>query len=209
MENIIIDLRNNYGGSPEYASKYLFPYLYSDNYMHTLNWNVPISENNKAVNNLFLNNLKLKKDSDNDNFYYEKNIQYAGNADKNKKDIYYLIGSNTASAADGYISFIKDNDLGTIIGTNTSGEGLGGSFCSYSLPNSNLVFIYMPCNSLNKDGSNNSIYGTSPDIYIKQSESSFSLQRQMQNENIDTSLYSEKTKYDNVLNSTIEIINKK
>ena len=35
------------------------------------------------------------------------------------------------------------------------------------MPNSKLVYIYMPSTANNSDGTSNIIYGTAPDIYIK------------------------------------------
>ena len=100
---------------------------------------------------------------------------------------------------------IKEKKLGTIIGTNTYGEGLADSFKCSSLKNSGLVYIYFPSLSYNEDGTNNSLYGTSPDVYIEQSKDSFYSQRALQANQVDI-FYIEKEKYDTVLIKTIEMI---
>lgn len=56
-----------------------------------------------------------------------------------------------------------------MIGTNTWGEGTSGSYAAIPLPNSGLVFTFMPGLSFNDDGSCNSCVGTYPDIWSEQS----------------------------------------
>ena len=208
FDNIIIDLRDNYGGYREYTMNYLYPAIYSDDITTKLNWAVPISDSNKVINNNLQNRLfyKIGKSKDNNIMYYTREYTYKGQSSNTKKNIYYLINQNTASASDGYISIIKENKLGTIIGSNTYGEGTADSFVCNSLKNSGLVYIYFPGISYNKDGTNNSLYGTSPDIYIEQTKDSFYKERSLKANHVDINLYTEKVKYDSVLIKTIEMI---
>lgn len=101
---------------------------------------------------------------------------------------------------------VKKNKLGTIIGTNTRGEGVSDSFICNALKNSGLVYIYFPSLSYNQDGTNNSLYGTSPDVYIEQTKESFYQERNLKEKQIDINSYTEKIKYDNILIKTIEMI---
>lgn len=208
FDSIIIDLRDNYGGYTEYTMNYLYPAIYSDDITTKLNWTVPISNSNKVVNNNLQNRLFYKTDKSKDNniIHYAREYTYKGQASSTRKNIYYLINQNTASAADGYISIIKENKLGTIIGTNTYGEGTADSFVCNSLKNSGFVYIYFPSTSYNKDKTNNSLYGTSPDIYIEQTKDSFYQERSLRANQVDINLYTEKVKYDPVLIKTIEMI---
>lgn len=89
---------------------------------------------------------------------------------------------------------VKENQLDTIIGLNTLGEGLADSFYYGSLKNSRLVYIYSPSLSYNEDGTNNSLYGTSPDIYIEQAKDSFYQERNLEANQIDISLYNKNIK---------------
>lgn len=206
FDNIIIDLRDNYGGYREYTMNYLYPAIYSEDRTTKLNWSVPISGSNKIINNDLSNRLFYQIGKDNNSMYYTREYEYKGKSSKSKQNIYYLINADTGSAADGYISIVKENQLGTIIGTNTYGEGIADSFVCSSLKNSGLVYIYFPSTSYNKDGTNNSLYGTSPDIYIEQTKDSFYTERSLKANHVNISLYTEKMKYDPVLIKTIEMI---
>ena len=73
--------------------------------------------------------------------------------------------SGTGSAADRFASDMKNAKLAVLIGNNTGGEGLMASYKASYLPNSGLVYIYMPGAAKNPDGSDNSAIGTSPNIY--------------------------------------------
>ncbi|MGH4119268.1 S41 family peptidase [Clostridium sp.] len=157
FDNIIIDLRDNYGGSRSYSMNYLYSSLYSDNITTKLNWFVPISNSNKIINNKLLNRLFYQSSKDDKGFYYTREYNYRGKSSERKQNIYYLINSRTGSAADGSVAIIKENKLGTIIGTNTNGEGIANSFYSSSLKNSGLVYIYFPSLSYNKNATNNSL----------------------------------------------------
>ena len=157
--------------------------------------------------------LKFKKTentthlfNDKKNYLFATTTQnYKGNAKSNKKVI-LLVSHNTGSAADKFTSVIKDNKLGLIIGNNTGGEGLMGSFIANSLPNSKLVFIYMPGKALTADGTDNSSYGTSPDIYISQSYESFYKLQQLQKNNKNPYIFENQLLWDEVLIKAIDII---
>lgn len=209
FDNIVIDLRGNYGGYRKYAQRYLYQAIYSDDVETTLNWFIPSSDLNKIINNNLKNKLFYQSSSDKDGCNYSRKYIYRGKAADNKQSVYYLIDRGTASAADGYVAMIKENKLGTLIGSNTSGEGIADSYCCDSLKNSGLVYIYSPSLSYNQNGTNNSIYGTSPDIYTEQTKDSFYLQREMQAARKDINLYTEMLKYDTALIKTIEIIQQK
>lgn len=206
FDSIIIDLRDNYGGYREYTMNYLYPAIYSENITTKLNWAVKISDSNKIINNNLSNILSYQIGKDDNSMYYTREYTYKGQSSGAKQNVYYLINANTASATDGYVSIVKEKQLGTIIGSNTYGEGTADSFVCSSLKNSGLVYIYFPSISYNKDTTNNSLYGTSPDIYIEQTKDSFYQERSLKANHVDINLYTEKVKYDPVLIKTIEII---
>lgn len=206
FDSIIIDLRNNSGGYRQYAVDYLYPAIYGEDITTKLNWAVPISDSNKAINNKLVNRFYFRSGKNDNMIYYTYEYTYKGQSSGTKQNIYYLINEDTGSATDSYISMIKENQLGTIIGTNTYGEGTADSFVCSPLKNSGLIYNYFPGISYNKDGKNNSLYGTSPDIYIEQTKDSFYKKRSLQANDLDIKLYTEKMKYDSVLIKTIEMI---
>ncbi len=223
-EKVIVDLRNNSGGLRKVISEYLHNKLFADDIVQSLEWYVPKSEANQyviqgnfttvsIVNQLFHQAIsysptKFRTDSISEFLHGHSEITYKGNGNSNKT-VYFLIGSNTGSAADGYVSVVKEKGFGKLIGMNTAGEGLGASFCVDSLPNSGLVFIYMPCLAFNPDGTDNSVMGTSPDIYIEQTAGSFYKQRELQIQGEDIFTYQNRMIWDNVFLDTIEMIKNK
>ena len=149
--------------------------------------------------------LDFKKSSNGAENYLicEDIITLKGNAETKSRNVYVLISGKTASAADGFVAALKNNNAAVIIGTNTAGEGRMTSFLADSFSASGLVFIYMPELAYNSDGNNNAVYGTAPDIYVQ--ESSF-------DENDfagdDPYVYENRLKWDNVLIKALELIKK-
>lgn len=214
-ENVIIDLRDNYGGNVEFAATYIYPELFNKDFDTSSNWYVPASDTNKIVYNDFWNRVisKLKKTEDSPYSSDKQAKSYVGIAKqsyrgtaKNSKNVAFLVSQRTGSAADRFVSDVKNNELGVVIGNNTGGEGLMNSFMAHELPNSKLVFVYMPGGALNPDGSDNSVYGTSPDIYVMQSDDDFYTQLSLLEDGVDISDFNEKLKYDTVLKYTMEYL---
>ena len=83
------------------------------------------------------------------------------------------------------------------------GEGLGRTAFIDIMPNSKLTFRVYDSQSFNANGTDNSIYGTSPDYYIPYTFESITKRNQLQN----VYDYENRLKWDNVLLETIEMIN--
>ena len=98
---------------------------------------------------------------------------------------------------------MQKNHLAVVMGNNTGGEGLMKSYNSVCLPNSRLVFIYTPGGALNPDGSDNSVCGTKPDIYVTQSIDDFYTYHMLLNDHADILDFDTRLKYDTVLRSSI------
>jgi hypothetical protein len=204
--NVIIDLRGNYGGEQTFATKYIYPELYGSDHNMVCEYFVPSSQGNDVFNNNIVNLLFRRRGSTEGGVSYQKSTQYRGESKSASRSIYYLIDSQTGSSADAFTAFIKEYDMGTIVGDNTGGEGLGDSFIAYSLKNSGFVFIYYPAVANNPDGTNNSVYGTSPDIRVMQSIDSFYRQRELALDGHNIAEYETMLQYDDVLNTTIRLI---
>jgi C-terminal processing protease CtpA/Prc len=200
-DNVILDLRENSGGNIEYASDYIYPYLYADDVSEQNYWYMPSTdENNSVLKNIF-NRLILKpKKADDSPFESDVAMKkflakydYSGKADKDKSVI-ILSGTDSGSACDRFISDMKNSGKATVIGNNTGGEGLMYSYNCISLPNSKLMCIYMLGGAKNPDGTDNSVYGTSPDIYVSQTVDSFYAEEKSDSWDYEYKLYK-----DNVL----------
>ncbi|MGN1134976.1 MAG: S41 family peptidase [Oscillospiraceae bacterium] len=123
-----------------------------------------------------------------------------------KHNIYVLVSHITLSAADRFVSIIKDNDLGTVIGAfNTGGEAYGSPDIKV-LETSGIYFYFTPYKSLNKNGTDNSVYGTSPNVYVSINKETLNKRNEIIVQGIDYSTYENRLKWDNVLIETLELI---
>ena len=129
----------------------------------------------------------------------------SGFADENK-NLFLLVSDNTGSSADWFTYEFKENNLGTVIGSNnTSGECNGVVKLDY-LSQSGIYFYYTPYDTYNSNGLSNSIYGTAPDIYVEMPSESFFIRKQIIQDGQDPYTYENRLKWDNVLLKTLELI---
>ncbi len=207
-EDIILDLRNNYGGEPGYASRYIYPKLFSESLEETGYWYMPMTEENETVLDDFINKYRINPEivtmspyPSGMNYYKSKvNYSYNGEADKDK-NVIILTSKKTGSAADRFVSDMKKNDKAIIIGNNTGGEGLMNSYNMVSLPNSKFVCVYMVGGAKNPDGSDNSVYGTTPNYYIAQTIDDYYMEYEQKDLQYNT-----RREFDVVLNYAVEFI---
>lgn len=209
---VILDLRDNYGGSQMVARDCVYPYLFTEDTTITNKWYMIDSKLNKRIirediTSLFFK-FKFRKAEDvtveagHQYLYSVREYEYEGAAEK-EKEVYVLIGPETGSAADGFAAALKDTSA-TIIGSNTGGEGLADSFVCDYLPNSGLVFTYMFGKASNADGTDNSTYGTAPDIYANISAEGYIKCQELYEEGIDPYTYESRLLWDDVLVEAIE-----
>ncbi len=214
-ENIIVDLRENSGGNIDYIRKYVYAALFANDIKFSQNINVNLNWNTMKIYDsaihFFLNfgSRSLKYNDELNKIEYVHSQQITVEMEgmlENPKNVYVLSGKNTVSAADAFVSIVKDNELGMIIGSNSGGEGLSGTFMIDILPESYLVFCYNCSEAYNNDGTNNSIYGTSPDVYVQLSKENYLIYKQLILLNEDPYTIENRLKWDNVLIETLEII---
>ncbi len=86
---------------------------------------------------------------------------------KNKTNIFILVDKNTASAAEFLTYYLKKLDNITVIGTNTNGCMLTGNCNPSRLPNSNIPLYISHKIYLNKDFTNIDGLGLFPDLWVK------------------------------------------
>ena len=225
-DNIILDLRDNGGGAAYQFYEYLYTPLFSNDYEYTNKYYVsetpfnkksiykiyliydiyrsiekPVTYCEKTVSDVFDSKYKIVEESN----YFDC---IGGEGDAN---VYVLIGRNTASAADGFSAVIKQGTNAVLIGENTAGEGMGGSYVSVALPESKLGFTYYPALSFNADGTSNSVYGTTPHYYAPQfTLDNLITRNNMINEHGNGYAYSyeNRLKWDSPLKYTVDMIRK-
>lgn len=174
-KKIVIDMRSNTGGLKSYGQDYLYPALYKEDICFDIEWKIPNTKANSVIIEDFEVKMAYLEAKDEEYNYYKDRRKYKGNTEENK-EVYYLMGRYTGSAADGFLQMVKQNDLGIIVGNNSAGEGLGNSYVCNSLKHSALIYTYYPAMTLTEDGVCSSAYGTTPDIYINQTVEDYALE---------------------------------
>lgn len=211
-KNVIIDLRNNTGGYFNIVQEFLYSPLYNYDMEYKSAWYLPDTKYTKKLrSDPEARKLAFKKaDLSEKNglgeeqpyLACEDTFRFKG-GDCMDRNVYILTSGKTASAADRLVSVLKDNSAAVVIGTNTGGEGRMDSFLMDSLSESGLVYIYMPELAFNSDGSNNAIYGTAPDIYVREG-----VPDKKEFASSDPYTYENRLKWDSVLIKAIETIGK-
>jgi C-terminal processing protease CtpA/Prc len=210
-DNVILDLRYNYGGNVSYASDYIYPALFADDIKETGTWYMPVTSENKSIikNPYAYIIIKPKKTTEApygsaDTYYSSKLTRQYKGKQKQNKNVIILTRMNTGSAADRFVSDMKKNNMATVIGNNTGGEGLASSYNMVSLPNSKVAFIYMPGGAKNPDGTDNSSYGTAPDYYVTQSVEDYYAECEKDTDKAFD--YTEDYEYDTVLRCAVDVM---
>ena len=206
-DNIIIDLRENGGGMSAVCHAFIEE-LTARNFEYNTPIYVTPAESEygeytakKAKELPF--ETKFKK-----LFKYIRTERFEGKSEI-EYNIYVLVSHFSVSAADKFASIIKAHGLGTVIGAfNTGGEAYGSPDVKV-LTESGLYFYYTPFKALNRDGTDNSVYGTSPDIYVTLNNEFFIKRDELILQGEPYGTYENRLKWDGVLISTLEEIEKK
>ena len=201
-DNIIIDLRENGGGMAAVCHTFIEE-LTARNFEYNTPIYVTPAESEygeytakKAKELPFETKFKkLFKDIRTEKFEGKSEREY---------NIYVLVSHFSVSAADKFASIIKDHGLGTVIGVfNTGGEAYGSPDIKV-LKKSGLYFYYTPFKSLNRDGTDNSVYGTSPDIYVTLNDEFFIKRDELLLQGEPYGTYENRLKWDGVLIRALE-----
>lgn len=183
-KNIVIDLRENSGGFPSTINDYFYSSLSTNDYTLKTEWCMPLTANNKKAYDEIINKIIYKfykKETKNKFVFSKEKKTYNGLRKQSLKNCIILTSHSTGSSADLFVNIMKNSENNvTVVGENSAGEGMMGTFMTSHCKNSKLVYIYMP--SKNTGFINNSVYGTSPDIYCD--FSSFEPEKILSNEEI-------------------------
>ena len=201
VDNIIIDLRNNGGGYSEYAYKLLSAISCKK---------FEISDDVFITDEVYRRNKNKKLyNFDDEMGLYKTNEKMLINGEMNSnKNVFLIISDNMGSSADIVSSKFKQNNLGTMIGTNnTSGEKSG--ICLNYSDISDIYYTYTEYSSYNSDGTVNSVYGTSPDIYLNTNIENYFIRKEIIQNGEDPYELENRLKWDSVLYDVLEIVNKK
>lgn len=191
LDKIILDLRGNIGGEPTYWMELLTrPFLkepaeYSQitavrkNFFKTFGLRYPAYRfiygndllDKKANHITNIRKINLEEYSAKSWNVYEITKRFTPrNSYPFDGQLFLLTDNDTLSAADSYVTAVRELNLGTVVGTNTLGWGnIFISPMTFALPNSGLMFRMDVEAAFNVDGRETSIYGTNPDVTLKTS----------------------------------------
>lgn len=185
---LILDVRGNGGGSPEYWMKALVQPLLKNEVLYERKaamqkdfperFGVPLPLYQKLGGGLFNKEsyffqeaVKIRDQSEAALQTYLVTRRFTpSNTLLFDGEVYLLVDNDCFSAAEDFISTMKVLKLGTIAGTYT--QGGGASFLPpfpFCLPESGILFVLEPEITYNSDGSINEIYGTEPDVLLEHS----------------------------------------
>ena len=205
-ENVIIDLRENTGGVSRTEINSLFAPLLTDNISFENIFNFDVNASTEYITPKIADSDSIITETieinGNKGVFSEK--YYVIGESEMKHNLFFLIDYNTISAGDEAASFVKQYGLGTLIGNNTAGEGRTGSYLTAVLPNSRLVFNYNFGYNI-EENRDNSIYGTAPDIYVRNGIEEF-IEKISQDKSLS---FENRLKWDSVLIETLEMIEEK
>ena len=217
-DSIIIDLRNNGGGFPEYFNENLYAPLFS---CDTVDERVWYTKKKTAERSIYSIRSAYRWYFDKHNhssladslpfeasekyFSTKRNYYCFGEAEKSAK-VYLLTSNWTGSASDMFTAIMKDHELATVIGNNTAGEGIADTSYIDILPNSRISFMYTGSKAINSDGRVNSVFGTSPDIYSLQTAEGIAAKVMIKEDGVNLNSYTNRLKWDDVLIEAVGLI---
>ena len=222
-ESVILDLRRNGGGTLEYAAEYVYSPLFSESITVNEKEYILKSSGNRdffrgiycAMNKRIFGMRKISQDEIKDVseylsgetvFDYGTETVFTG-TNKNSPSVCVLVSDRTASSADYFVSAVSRLDNVVIIGENTGGEKTGGQFMAM-LPESRLVYYYNAAVCLNSDGSDNSLYGTEPDVRCRLSTEGFRKYNELVSKNKNPETLKNRLIWDDVLIKAVEMLQK-
>lgn len=229
-ENIVIDMRGNGGGISSFWDNYIYPALYKDDAYFEAKGIMPDNDYTKGLFSgafkgyfsMLLSGTNFSKLKElpsgmidcNNGKYKQYTFSHAMSGDptlsySDSRKVYYIVNNHTCSAADEIVQIVKSCDLGTVVGTNTQGEGLIFGVCCDWLPNSLLMYYYCPTYIIDGDGVNNNLYGTFPDLWGGTSAEGAVISNEMDLIGIDSLDPKNRREWDNNYNIILQDIESK
>ena len=176
IKNLIIDIRDNFGGWPEVADEFL-SYLVPTNFLHS---NFCRTKVNKIANPQYYLNDGYVKHFEKLKFTpFEDHYKVIWNqkVTKPKKNIFtgkivVLVNGNSASQSGEFAGLLKDKSNAVFIGEETGGNPKmlsGGDIATLVLPNTKIR-VHIPLRkTIINISSENTGYGLKPDFEVKES----------------------------------------
>lgn len=208
---VIIDNRNNKGGTYTFATKGICSAIISHDYVYK---SYSVAPKNDLTDLLYSNTLYstiledgLKRNDD--NYTYYENFSFEGKAEK-EYDIYVLNGASTFSSGDILAGVLKDQPNVTTIGNNTGGEGYSGHPMDFYLPESKFPVTFSFSVSVNHPDDN--YLGTTADVFVANGWDSWMKRREILDDpNFDGNIksFENRLKWDEVMIEAVRLMDSK
>lgn len=189
FKHLIIDIQGNNGGTTEYWSDYIVPYLIDDTLSYSSYYAFKKAEKLQYFKpNYFIDSIpfstiqlpNMPEELNSKDWAFRKmtnNIVPAVNDNGFKGKIYLLVDKTVFSSAEAMAVMFKITQLGQVVGEKTNGDGIGTDPLLFTLPNSGIVIRYTGEMGLNPDGSANDETKTIPDVIIQATSEQERLQK--------------------------------
>lgn len=179
-ENLIIDIRDNVGGSSEYwmnimkylvrgEEKHISKTLFKESKVLEKYYNIPDKEKYLIKNLDDSDEIKKKYGKDFD--YFVERVGTGLSPKENEPifngKIWVLVDENVNSAATEFMNLCNSIDYITTVGTN-GGGGMNSGYALLQLPNAGMIYRFDLSVALNDNLLPTDIYGVSPDIYTEE-----------------------------------------
>ena len=176
-KNLILDLRNNGGGSAQ-LGRLLFSYLYHDSFVYQEPIGIAFDADKQFSFDSLIQNgddissfkSRIKQNKDGSIYLYSPNSKLMkSNKNSFEGNLYVLINGASFSATANLAANIKEKGFGTFVGEETGGAYEGytaGERCNLLLPNSKLRLEIPLERTLNLVNDNKDGRGVQPDIPI-------------------------------------------
>lgn len=182
LEHIILDITGNQGGNTQYWTDHIVPYL-----GETTPWRSDVFLCDTPVNQRFFYPYcqvepisSLPEGYTLPEFVEELGLTHylstyltfpPAEGPHPTARRWLLVDKQVYSSSDAFAGFCKDTGWATLVGTSTLGDGDTLSPVALDLKNTGLLVRFSSTVSANSEGLLNQLYGTSPDILSKPSES--------------------------------------
>ena len=176
---LILDVRGNSGGMPEYWTKFILALLIENDistdhyyFMRTGEKFAPLVDHFHPLTENDLDTFAFPQETidviANTDMYTtltlsisprEDSINYKGN-------LYLLVDSKTYSSADTFAIFAKEKDIATVIGSKTGGGGVGFGMIFFDLPNTGYLVSMTPIIGVTEQGIISEMDKTQPNYEV-------------------------------------------
>lgn len=182
IPNLIIDLRENSGGSDLYWQDFLVKPNARESLFSQRVFLFNDSEYNREYfsdNGLHFEPIKTapelyaSKYRSRFTHYTVDTTSFEKSDNPYEGKIWILTSEKVYSASENFVMFCKNTGFAYLVGTPTGGDGGMLDPMLLSLPNSGLIVRFSPLYGTNSDGEGNEACGTSPDILISEEEDAF------------------------------------